>query len=287
MDRLRLRVQKWFRAAPWCRVRFSRPSYFNIWIHGNKCLEDEMCASKEVASVFTFAINCGILKSFISVRGDSSSLTCDEGTWVHPDRWGYGASSVLVGLEFCWTQSYFCGLKGRTPVAEEREREEKKTREWAHEGAETKSRNQLSDLTDVLWQCASVWTMMQCYCSESHNKGYVQRSGRNSLTVLLDDCSPPSRELARNTCSIHTSGNSKFRRLFCILEWNQVFYARWNQVRSKQEGFICNLDELHMKKCHLGNTGGCSLNPRHVWSEFCDQTKCRVNNTVFGWRPVL
>lgn len=48
-------------------------------------------------------------------------FTCDEGTWVRPGRWGYGVSSVLVGSEFCWTRSYFCSLKGRTPVEEERE----------------------------------------------------------------------------------------------------------------------------------------------------------------------
>lgn len=46
-------------------------------------------------------------------------FTCDEGTWVRPDQWGCGASSALVGSGSCWTQSYFCSLKGRTPVEEE------------------------------------------------------------------------------------------------------------------------------------------------------------------------
>lgn len=46
-------------------------------------------------------------------------FTCDEGTWVHPGQWGCGVSSVLVGWGFCWTQSYFCSLRRRSPMKEE------------------------------------------------------------------------------------------------------------------------------------------------------------------------
>lgn len=72
-----------------------------------------------------FPVNCIVLTCFIGVC-DASVYTCDEGTWARPDQWGYGASSVLVGSGFCWTQSYFCSLKGRTPVEEEKSDNENK-----------------------------------------------------------------------------------------------------------------------------------------------------------------
>lgn len=39
-------------------------------------------------------------------------------TLVRHAQWDFGVRSVLV--EVCWTQSYFCSLKARSPVEEER-----------------------------------------------------------------------------------------------------------------------------------------------------------------------
>lgn len=81
------------------------------------------CASLYICTLCSIATKCATTRLEVCIHSSLQTtglFTCDEGTWVHPDQWGYGVSSVLVGSGFCWTPSYFCCLKVRTPVEEEK-----------------------------------------------------------------------------------------------------------------------------------------------------------------------
>lgn len=117
-------------------------------------------------------------------------FTCDEGTWERPDRWGCGGSSALVGWGSCWTQSYSCSLKGRTPVEEE----DNKTRVSEQESPTScSSQNQACRLEE------SIETGNKCLDHDAvllytwNKKSYVQSRRRDSAAVFLDYCSSKQR----------------------------------------------------------------------------------------------
>lgn len=131
-----------------------------------------------------FAMNCGAFNMTYSCLQCEWSLPATRGHgyvpingamgWV-PSWWGRGSAGHRV-ISVVWRGELLWQMRTAT----------KQQRMSKHERAETKSWNQLSELMNLLWQCASAWTMMQCYYSKSHKKSYVQLRGRNSPAVFLD-----------------------------------------------------------------------------------------------------